>query len=411
MKKAVKFFSVIIYLAVIGICIISGVYMMKLPNHYYITNGSSLKLPSYFNVEAVSKFKQAAFLPTEKSHSGQHSEMVTLKLFGVIPIKDVAVESVDSPVVIPGGSPFGIKLLTDGVMVIGLGDVHTSGETHTPAAEAGIKIGDVIVSIDGTEVTSNSEISKVISSCDGDYVKVHLIRDDKPLNVKLHPIFSDIDQCYKAGMWVRDSSAGIGTITFYDPISHKFGGLGHPVCDVDTGSILPLSSGEVVDVSISGVNKGISGTPGELLGSFSSITPMGRLDLNNESGLFGELFSFNNFNAPIPLGMRQEIKMGKATILTTVKGDSPKEYEISIEKIDLKDSGNSKNMVVKITDPELLEITGGIVQGMSGSPIIQNGKLVGAVTHVFVNDPTKGYGIFSDIMYNLATKDVADIAA
>lgn len=196
-------------------------------------------------------------------------------------------------------------------------------------------------------------------------------------------------------------------MTFYDPDTKEFAGLGHPVCDVDTGEILPLSSGEVVKVAINGVKKGKSGVPGELMGGFISALSMGTLEKNTTSGLYGTLDGFSASNQAIPLGMRQEIKTGKAYIYTTINGSSPNKYEICIEKIDLADSEESRNMIIRVTDEELLKETGGIVQGMSGSPIIQDGKLIGAVTHVFVNNPAKGYAIFADTMYEQMLENAA----
>ncbi|MDF2567582.1 MAG: stage sporulation protein, partial [Oscillospiraceae bacterium] len=208
------------------------------------------------------------------------------------------------------------------------------------------------------------------------------------------------DNTFKIGLWVRDSSAGIGTVTFYNPENSVFGGLGHAVCDVDTGQVMPIMSGEVVDVNINGVTRGSSGSPGELKGSFSSNKDSGSIAVNNETGVFGVLYQNPSNHSAIPIAMKQEVKTGKATIFTTVSGNTPQEYKINIEKVNLNDNSMTKNMVIKITDPELLQKTGGIVQGMSGSPIMQNGVLVGAVTHVFINDPTKGYGIFIENMYN-----------
>ena len=205
-------------------------------------------------------------------------------------------------------------------------------------------------------------------------------------------------------MWVRDSSAGIGTVTFYDESTGLFGGLGHPVCDVDTGGILPLSSGDVVDVNITGVRKSTEGNAGELQGIFVSDKACGTLYTNNQYGVFGALKNCPSPYSPIPMGLKQEIQLGEASILTTIDGDKPQEYSISIEKIDYRSDNSNKNMVIKITDEKLLSLTGGIVQGMSGSPIIQNGKLIGAVTHVFVNEPTKGYAIFCENMYEYGCK-------
>ena len=193
-------------------------------------------------------------------------------------------------------------------------------------------------------------------------------------------------------------AAGIGTVTFYEPNTNRFGGLGHPVCDSDTGEIIPVSSGDVADVEITKVVKGYSGSPGELHGTFKSDMSSGTIYFNNKYGIFGEMFKPVDSSGGIPMGLKQEIETGPATIYTTIDGNGPQEYDINIEKIDYKNSG-TKNMTIKITDKELLEKTGGIVQGMSGSPIIQNGKLIGAVTHVFVSDPTRGYAIFCENMY------------
>ena len=206
---------------------------------------------------------------------------------------------------------------------------------------------------------------------------------------------------YKAGFWVRDSSAGIGTLTFYDPENLSFAGLGHAVCDVDTGTVLPFSSGEIVTAAITKVKKGTAGAPGELGGTFTGTERLGTVKINNETGLYGTL-EYEIGGISVPLAPKQEIYEGAAVILSTIDGTETAEYDIIIEKISLSDDSLTKNMIIRVTDDDLIEITGGIVQGMSGSPIIQDGKLVGAVTHVFVNDPTKGYGIFIENMLETA---------
>lgn len=401
MRKTVKIFAALINIGIIAVCALAIHYFLRLPNDFYITEGTALRLPCYFNVDASPDSEVLQSLSTAVY---PRTGKVTLKLFGVIPIKEVNVKSVDTPVLVPGGTPFGIKMLTDGVMVIGIGNVTTPEGTVSPAAAAGIKLGDVVISVDGEEVATNNDIKDIISHSGGRSVPVCLKRGGKEIKVSLTAAFSPNDGAFKAGMYVRDSTAGIGTVTFFDPATGCFGGLGHPVCDIDTGAILPLSSGEAVGVGISGVNKGLPGEPGELIGSFTSLSAIGNLFDNSTCGIFGELFRSPSYSSAIPMAMRQEIETGEATILTTIKGTEPKEYKIAIEKIDLRESDNSKNMVIRITDPELLAISGGIVQGMSGSPIIQNGKLVGAVTHVFVNDPARGYGIFCDTMYRTGLK-------
>ncbi len=204
-------------------------------------------------------------------------------------------------------------------------------------------------------------------------------------------------------MWIRDSSAGIGTLTLYQPTTDVVAGLGHAICDVDTGEILPISSGDLVWANITGVIKGQSGAPGELIGEFTN-KHIGKVMINCEAGIYGIADKAPINAKSYPVAMRQEVRDGKATILCTVNGTEPKEYEIMIEKVNLSDSGTTKNMVIRVTDPELLEVTGGIVQGMSGSPILQDGKLVGAITHVFVNQPTRGYGIFAENMMDFAKK-------
>lgn len=380
--------------AVIIFLLAAVLYLNKnLPDNYYVVSGGALRLNSF--VEAVPCAGGGEAVEASATIDGR----VDLKLLGIIPIKTVSVQEIDTPLVVPSGAPFGIKLLTDGVIVVEVSSFETDSGFKCPAKECGIRAGDIIKSIDGKTVNSNSEVEKIISSCGGKALNFNVERDEKSFSLKLTPVKCSADGEYRAGLWVRDSSAGIGTMTFYRPTDGAFAGLGHPVCDVDTGKMFPLSSGEVVKVSINGVKKGRSGSPGELMGGFLSSSAVGSLKLNSESGLYGILDNYNENASAIPLGLRQNIKTGKAYIYTTVNGMTPEKYEIVIEKIDLADSEESRNMIIRVTDEKLLRETGGIVQGMSGSPIIQDGKLVGAVTHVFVNNPTKGYAIFADSMY------------
>ena len=406
MRKIVRTVSAFIILAIVLVSALTGYYIYYLPDNYYVNNGNKLEFSCAFDIKATGNNVSLA----SSAGDGVMGSKVSLKLFGVIPIKEVSVKKVDAPLVVPGGNPFGIKLITEGVMVIGLSEVDCCDGNISPAGKSGIKEGDIIVSINGNKITSKEAIADAVMKSQGEKLIINVRRNSKLLSFEVLPKYSLSDSCYKSGMWVRDSSAGIGTITFYDPNTKMFGGLGHPVCDVDTGEILPLHSGEVVPVTINGLNKGKSGQPGELIGSFISSFSMGSLLLNNQSGLFGELDSPPNKSYPLPIAYKQEVRKGKAKILTTLKGNTPKEYEIEIEKVDFKGNELSKNMIIHITDPELLDQAGGILQGMSGSPIIQNGKIIGAVTHVFVNDPTRGYGIFSETMYNY-TQSLAQNAA
>lgn len=371
-------------------------YTTALPDSYFVSEGKELAFSNMSLVQGTGTTNYSRVsLANTPAGAGKSVE---LKLFGLVPLKTAHVSVVDRPVVTPGGTPFGIKLFTEGVMVVDVGNVDTSDGSLCPAQKAGIEKGDIIISINGKNVFSNEQIQSVIEESGGSALTVHFRRDDKDIKTLLEPVLSSTDGKYKSGVWVRDSSAGIGTITYYDAVTGEFAGLGHGICDVDTGEIMPLQSGEVCDVRINSIVKGRSGSPGELRGSFSSSIPCGFLRLNNEAGIFGELLTAPNTLESVPIRLKQEVKIGNATILCTLDDGGIKEYQIHIDKVDLNPTLLTKNMMITVTDPELLEKTGGIVQGMSGSPILQEGQLVGAVTHVFVNNPTKGYGIFAENM-------------
>ena len=367
------------------------------PDHYYNVEGETFSVSSMFGIQVNTSYEEDA--AAQAGTDAPVSQQVGFSLFGIIPIKTATVDTVPEIMLAPCGTPFGVKILTDGVIVVGLNDITTADGTVNPGKQANIQTGDIIYKINGVEVSSNDDVAKAISSSKGETVSVELQRDGKNLTLPLTPALSSIDNTYKAGLWVRDSSAGIGTVSFYDPQTGAFGGLGHAISDVDTGEVLPVLKGDVVNVKIHDIVKGTVGTPGELRGSFVSNESCGTITVNNDSGVFGTMYEAPYYDRLVPMGLKQEIQTGKATILTTINGSTPKEYEIEIEKFNLFENSPTKNMVIRITDPELLELCGGIVQGMSGSPILQNGKLVGAVTHVFVNDPTRGYAIFAENMY------------
>lgn len=367
------------------------------PDHYYNVEGETFSISSMFGIQVNTSYEEDA--AAQAGTDTPVSQQVGLSLFGIIPVKTATVDTVPEIMLAPCGTPFGVKILTDGVIVVGLNDITTADGTVNPGKQANIQTGDIIYKINGVEVSSNDDVAKAISSSKGETVSVELQRDGKNLTLPLTPALSSIDNTYKAGLWVRDSSAGIGTVSFYDPQTGAFGGLGHAISDVDTGEVLPVLKGDVVNVKIHDIVKGTVGTPGELRGSFVSNESCGTITVNNDSGVFGTMYEAPYYDRLVPMGLKQEIQTGKATILTTINGSTPKEYEIIIEKFNLFENSPTKNMVIRITDPELLELCGGIVQGMSGSPILQNGKLVGAVTHVFVNDPTRGYAIFAENMY------------
>ena len=294
----------------------------------------------------------------------------------------------------PGGIPFGVKFLTDGVIVTQVCDVRTADGAKCPAKSAGIMPGDIIVEVNGQIVTDASHLSDVAERSGGAKLTVTYIRDGKRCSATVTPVRAAEDGKYKTGLCIRDSGAGIGTVTYIVPETLSFGGLGHGICDGQTGKIIPMERGSVVGVTISGVVKGLSGSPGEVRGYFSS-GKTGTLLKNTECGVFGAFASLPSglMSEPLPVGMRNEVKVGKAYIYSTLDGTTPAKYEIEISDIRIN-SNTNKCFTIKVTDPALIAKSGGIVQGMSGSTIIQNGKIVGAVTHVLVNDPTTGYGIF-----------------
>jgi len=358
---------------------------------YYVTQGASLEFQDYI------KGIPEGSVP---SMSGGASQVKReLKLFGLFPVKTVVVSAAESKRVVPGGIPFGIKMLSDGVIVTSLGTVSNKGNMLTPAKDAGIRACDVIVSIDGKEMRQSSDVVAAVSKSGGRALEVVLKKGDGGVKrVKLNPVLDTSDNTYKVGIYLRDSSAGIGTVTYYDPETEVFGGLGHGVCDSETGKLITLLKGDVVGAEIDSVTKSRSGFPGQLNGHFATLYNTGSILKNDQTGVYGSLKNVRVVGDPVPVALKQEVKTGRATILCTLSGMVPEEFEIEIEKISYNSSRAVKNMVIRVTDPRLLSKAGGIVQGMSGSPILQNGKLVGAVTHVFVNDCERGYGIFAENM-------------
>lgn len=341
-------------------------------------------LPAYITAEKNSVPSGNLSAVSIKRSSNDNSSCTFY--LGNIPIKEANISYKDRPCVIPGGIPFGIKIRSEGVMII-------STVENSPAKRAGIKAGDVILSVNGEAVHTNSEISEKLNSCET--AALVLRRGSSEFSVDLCPELDGGEQ--RIGAFVRDSAAGIGTLTFYEPESKLFGGLGHPVSDPTTGEAVPLGEGEITKAEIYGVVSGRDGTAGELCGLLLPSSDIGEIRANTQSGVYGALTEPLD-GEPIPIAFRQEVHTGAASILTTVDGDTPHEYSIEIERINLLDLNGSKAMVIKITDPELLSLTGGIVRGMSGSPIIQDGRFAGAVTHVLVNDPARGYAIFAETM-------------
>ena len=302
---------------------------------------------------------------------------------------------------IPGGIPFGVKFSTEGVVVVGFSDLDGISKTQNPAYVAGLRPKDIITKINGRTLGGASDLTDEIENSGGREISLTYTRQGSEKTVKLTPVYSNGEGKYKTGIWVRDSGAGIGTVTYIVPETGEFGGLGHGICDGESGELIPMNRGVVTDVKISAIKKGVVGTPGEIKGYFGT-DKCGSLKCNTECGVFGAFSKIpEGLGDAMPICTRDKVKSGEAEIMCTLDDSGRQSYKIEISAIN-RNADGSKCFVVKVTDPRLIEKTGGIVQGMSGSVICQNGKIVGAVTHVMINDPTVGYGIFIENMLSAA---------
>lgn len=307
-------------------------------------------------------------------------------------------ENADDPaarLLVPVGHTVGVKLFADGVLVVSLSD------GDTPARAGGLREGDIMVTFNGADITSAEQFQQLLAENGGAEAAVGVRRGTRTLTL---PVTPRDDGGVRLGAWIRDSMAGIGTVTFYDPASGVFGALGHGVSDVDTGKLMPLESGSIMNAEVKAVKRGESGAPGELRGEFDLSHDSGTLYANTDCGLFGMLDDAGVSWAAgqgVPALGRDEVETGPVVLLVNCAGDAVREYAAEIERI-YPGASPTRNLLLRVTDPALLAETGGIVQGMSGAPILQNGKLVGAVTHVLVNDPTRGYGIFIENMLDAA---------
>lgn len=315
---------------------------------------------------------------------------------------NISVNAVPNIYVIPCGNAVGVKIYSEGVLVVGNSEVEAiDGKTYEPYKLSNIEAGDIILKINNEVVETINELIEEVNDSRGQDIEVVYKKDEDILCDVIKPVRALDDGQYKLGLWVRDGATGVGTLTFYVPTLNKYGALGHGISDIDVKGLLALESGSLNEASVVSVVKGKKSFPGEIRGIINSSYTLGEIEKNSEFGIYGEVLNDNYFlnkSVPMPVAARNEIKSGEATILCTVEGSEPKEYKIEIQRVYNLSGRSTKNMIIKVTDEKLLEKTGGIVQGMSGSPIIQNGKIVGAVTHVFVNDPTRGYAVFADTM-------------
>lgn len=330
----------------------------------------------------------------------QGSYSMACRLFGIFQTKEVAVEVVEEKFVVPCGTPVGIYVQTNGILIIGTGTVTGSDGMNYDPASALVKSGDYVKTVNEQVVNTKDELVEKLNQCNGEPVVLGLQRDEEYIKLKIDPIKTGENE-YKLGIWVRDDLAGIGTLTFYDN-QGNFGALGHPVSDMDTGLKVDMADGILYEAEVAGIKKGEKGVPGEVSGIITYLDQykLGTVQENTNVGIYGNLERIPEElqdKETFPTGMKQDVVKGPASIISYLSGER-KEYSIEISGMDYNSSNENKGIMFQVTDPELLALTGGIVQGMSGSPILQNGKIIGAVTHVFVQDASKGYGIFIEQM-------------
>ena len=383
-----------------------------LPDALVLPTGGQISVDAWLPLSVEVSKQDAPVLADVKRCSGASVNLtagetsgtteVVFRLMGLVPVKTMTVTVEQPRILIPGGQSLGVAMRTEGVVVVGASDL---GTTPSPARKAGIRPGDVIKRVDAAEIGSASELSQQLRAGKTSILEVD--RQGDTLLFEVEPGIDPRDGASRLGVWVRDSTAGVGTLTYFDPADGSFGALGHAITDVDTGVQMPVGDGAVYQNEVVQITKGRKGAPGELTGAFfEEEIVVGDIDRNTEFGIFGSAESDIAGGALYPDGLpaarSDEVQTGPAQLLTTLQGQGSRAYDCEIERINTLDRDATRSMVVRITDPQLLAETGGIVQGMSGSPIIQDGKLVGAVTHVLVNDPTRGYGIFIENMLEAA---------
>lgn len=335
--------------------------------------------------------------------TGQYT--VDFRLFGLIPFRKMTVDVIPPIKVVPGGHSIGVVLRSQGVLVVGYGAIRDrDGTLHQPGKEGGIEIGDAIVAIGGKEVTSEEQAARLFEEGgrSGSPVPVTLKRKGKVLEREITPVKDRDSGRWRVGLYIRDGAAGVGTLTFYEPVSGKYGALGHVIADGETSQPIDVRDGHIVDAVVTSIQKGRRGSPGEKISVFKDEDNwLGSIEKNSRFGIFGRMHNAPanpHFPEPLPVAMASQVKEGPAEIVTVVDGQKLERFTVEIQRVMRQPTADGKNMIVKITDARLLEKTGGIVQGMSGSPILQDGKVIGAVTHVFVNDPTRGYGALIEWM-------------
>ncbi len=403
-KRGIRVFGILVCVALIAFNLTPiAATLRELPERIYIKSDTETPL-EYMNLPYPLTLSLDTVQPVVHSDDESLNDVTgyttaSVSLFGVIPIKEVGVYSYEERYLIPSGKSIGIAIHSDGVLVVATSEIVAKNATlQSPASLAGISSGDVIIEANSKSIKTSDDLVEICNSSHGE-LSLTVIRNEEILHMDVDAVWDEYDNTYKMGMWVRDSTAGIGTLSFYDPDSLEYAALGHAVTDIDTESVFTVSDGEITDCTIININKGEPGSPGKLVGSFpKNGLEFGHITRNDDMGIYGKLNAASpniaKYDA-IPLAHPEEVYTGEATLLTTLTDGAIEEYDCKIIKTFEQSNAQAKGLVIEITDKELLSKTGGIVQGMSGSPVIQNGKLAAVVTHVMINNPERGYCIYA----------------
>ena len=379
-------FLLIAYLYVCNITLI--------PSQITLLKGEQYKLKTLYGIDVI-----------ETSSVALENENITKLNLNVLgqTVKEVSVNVIENTEVIPIGKIIGLKLYTNGVLIVGMSEIEdVNHKKERPFENLDIQEGDTILKVNDLEIQTIENLQKEINASKGENINLTLLKEDGSIATSNIKPVQVSNKEYKLGLWVKDAATGVGTLTYYEPTTKSFAALGHGITDNDTDSLINIESGNVVTSKVISIQKGEQGKPGEIRGSIINQPTIGTVYKNTDFGIYGELTNLSNlnidYNKKVQVALRNEIEIGNAKMLCSVDGKETKEYDINIEKIYDTNNTNNKSMMIEVTDEELIGKTGGIIRGLSGAPIIQNGKFVGAVTNVLVNSPTKGYAIFADMM-------------
>lgn len=379
------FILIIVYIYVANITLI--------PNHIILLENENYNIRKFLGVDTIETISTS-------NHSGNTTN-VEVTLFGA-KVKDVTVDTIENVQVVPIGKIIGMKLYTNGVLIVGMSEVENiENELVNPAKSCDIKEGDTIVKVNDTEIDDIESLKNVVNQSKGENVLLTLVRDGTVLTSNITPVQTEKEE-YKLGLWVKDAATGVGTITYYEKNTGSFAALGHGIVDSDTEKLIDIDSGEIVTSDVIAITKAEVNSPGEIRGTIVNQKTIGEVEKNTQFGIYGKLNNLASLNidtnTAFPVALRDEIEVGDAKILCSLDGKTSKEYDIKIEKINKSNNYDNKSMLIRVTDDELIKHTGGIIRGLSGSPVLQNGKFVGAVTNVLVSNPEIGYAIFGDMM-------------